>query len=233
MKNPFRCFKNSPEIIRDAVMLYVRYPLSLRNVEDMLAERGIDVCHETVRLWWNRFGPIFAAEFRKKRIKARRGFTEWRWHLDEVFVKINGEIHYLWGALDHEGEVLDSLVTKHRNRKAALSLLKRLIKKYGRPVSIVTDKLRSYAAAMKILGIEGLQDCEGRWINNRAENSHQPFRRRERAILKFRSLETLRKFVDVQGPIHNHFNRDRHLVSGGIYKQQRSAAMAERKILAI
>ena len=122
MKNPFRCFKSSPEIIRDAVMLYVRYPLSLRNVEDMLAERGIDICHETMRLWWNRFGPIFAAEIRKKRIKARRGFTEWRWHLDEVFVKINGEIHYLWGALDHEGEVLDSLVTKHRNRKAALGL---------------------------------------------------------------------------------------------------------------
>ena len=115
MKNPFRYFKSSPEIIRDAVMLYVRYPLSLRNVEDMLAERRIDVCHETLRLWWNRFGPIFAAEIRKKRIKARRGFTEWRWHLDEVFVKINGEIHYLWRALDHEGEVLDSLVTKHRN----------------------------------------------------------------------------------------------------------------------
>ena len=109
MKNPFRCFKNSPEIIRDAVMLYVRYPLSLRNVEDMLAERGIDVCHETVRLWWNRFGPIFSAEIRKKRVKARRGFTEWRWHLDEVFVKINGETRYLWRAVDHEGEVLDSL----------------------------------------------------------------------------------------------------------------------------
>ena len=106
------------------------------------------------------------------------------------------------------------------------------IHKYGRPVSIVTDKLRSYAAAMKILGIEDPQDCEGRWINNCAENSHQPFRRRERAMLKFRGLETLRKFVDVQGPIHNHFNRDRHLVSRGIYKQQRSAAMAEWKILA-
>ena len=105
MTNPFRYFNSSPEIIRLAVMMYVRYPLSLRNVEDLLAERGINVSYETVRFWWNRFGPMFAAEIRKRRIEHRRGCAHWRWHLDEVFVKINGKQCYLWRAVDHEGEV--------------------------------------------------------------------------------------------------------------------------------
>ena len=99
MPNPFRYFNSSPQVIRAAVLLYVKYPLSLRNVEDLLAERGIDICHETVRQWWNRFGPMFAAEIKKTRISARRGIPEWRWHLDEVFVKINGELHYLCARL--------------------------------------------------------------------------------------------------------------------------------------
>ena len=116
--SPFRYFKTSPEIIRLAVMLYVRYPLSLRNVEDPLHERGIDVSHETVRFWWNRFGPMFAAEIRRKRGDRMRSLSHWRWHLDEVFVKINGVTHYLWRAVDHEGEVLEALVTKRRDRKA-------------------------------------------------------------------------------------------------------------------
>ena len=106
MKNPFRYFNSSPEVIRLAVMMYIRYPLSLRQVEDLLFERGIDICHETVRFWWNRFGPMFAAEIRKRRIQ-HRSFSQWRWHLDEVFVRINGETHYLWRAVDHEGEVLE------------------------------------------------------------------------------------------------------------------------------
>jgi hypothetical protein len=110
--NPFRYFKTSPEVIRLAVLMYVRFPLSLRNVEDLLFERGIDLCHETVRLWWNRFGPIFAAEVRRRRVGRMRGIRHWRWHLDEVFVRINGERHYLWRAVDHEGEVLESYVTK-------------------------------------------------------------------------------------------------------------------------
>ena len=118
--NPFRYFKTSPEIIRLAVMLYVRFPLSLRNVEDLLHERGIDVSHETIRYWWNRFGPMFAAEIRRKRIDRMRAFSAWRWHVDEMFVKINGEIRYLWRAVDHEGEVLEAIVTKRRDRKAAL-----------------------------------------------------------------------------------------------------------------
>ena len=126
MRNPFKYFNSSPEVIRLAVMLYVRYPLSLRNVEDLLAERGVDICHETVRLWWNRFGPLFAAEIRKRRVQLRRGSPEWRWHLDEVFVKINGVTHYLWRAVDHEGEVLEAVATKRRDRRAALKFLKKL-----------------------------------------------------------------------------------------------------------
>ena len=109
--SPFRYFKTSPEIIRRAVMLYVRFPLSLRNVEDLLNERGIDISHETVRFWWNRFGPLFATEIRKQRISRILSFSNGQWHLDEVFVKINGEAHYLWRAVDHEGEVLESYVT--------------------------------------------------------------------------------------------------------------------------
>ena len=232
MPNPFHYFNSSPELIRAAVLLYVKYPLSLRNVEDLLAERGIDICHETVRHWWNRFGPTFAAQIKKKRINARRGMPEWRWHLDEVFVKINGELHYLWRAIDHEGEVLEVVATKRRNRSAALRLLKSLMKKYGRPHAIVTDKLRSYGAAMKLIGIADRQECDGRWHNNRAENSHQPFRRRERAMLRFRRMGTLQKFTSVHAAFHNHFNHARHLIDRNCFKKRRSAAMAEWRNLA-
>ena len=153
MRNPFRYFNSSPEVIRLAVMMYVRFPLSLRQVEDLLHERGINICHETVRFWWNRFGPTFAAEIRKKRSATLRAVPQWRWHLDEVFVKINGEMHYLWRAVDHEGEVLEVIATKRRDRKAALKFLKRTMKRYGRPEVIVTDRLRSYRAAMREIGI--------------------------------------------------------------------------------
>ena len=145
-------FHTSPEIIRLAVMLYVRFPLSLRNVEDLLHERGVDISHETVRYWWNRFGPMFAAEIRRKRVQQMRAYSNWQWHLDEVFVKINGETHYLWRAVDHEGEVLESYVTKRRNRKAALKFLRKTMKRHGHPHILVTDKLRSYGAAMKDIG---------------------------------------------------------------------------------
>ena len=161
-------------------MMYIRYPLSLRQVEGLLFERGIDICHETVRFWWNRFGPMFAAEIRKRRVH-HRSYSLWRWHLDEVFVRINCETHYLWRAVDHEGEVLEVFATKRRDRKAALRFLKRAMKRFGRPWSIVTDRLRSYRAAMTTLGVSDRQEC-GRWQNNRAENSHQPFRRRESAM---------------------------------------------------
>ena len=115
MRNPFRYFKTSPDIIRLAVMMYIRFPLSLRQVEDLLHERGIDICHETVRAWWNRFGPMFAADIKRKRSESMRSHIQWRWHLDEVFVRINGETYYLWRAVDHEGEVLEAFVTKRRD----------------------------------------------------------------------------------------------------------------------
>ncbi len=122
MQNPFRYFNSSPEVIRLAVMLYVRFPLSLRQVEDLLHERGIDVSYETVRCWWNRFGPLFSSETRKRRVR-HGSYSPWRWHLDEVFVRINGETHYLWRAVDHEGEVLEVYVTKRRDHRLRLSSL--------------------------------------------------------------------------------------------------------------
>ena len=139
---PFRYFKTSPEIIRLAVMRYIRFPLSLCNMEDLRDERGIDICHETVRFWWHRFRPMFAAEIRKRRVEGMRS-SHWRWHFDEVFVKINGERHYLWRAVDHEGEVLERFVTKTRDKKAALKFLRKSLKRHGRPEEIVTDRLRS------------------------------------------------------------------------------------------
>ncbi len=226
MKNPFRYFKTSPEVIRLAVMMYIRFPLSLRQVEDLLHERGIDICHETVRAWWNRFGPMFAAEIRKKRSSSMRTHIQWRWHLDEVFVRINGETHYLWRAVDHEDEVLEAFVTSTRDRKAALRFLRKAMKRYGRPLAIVTDRLRSYRAAMREIGNEARQ-VTGRWLNNRAENSHQPFRRRGRAMAKFRDVKTLQKFASIHASLHNHFNQDRHLNRRDIFKHNRSAALAE------
>ena len=230
MHNPFRYFNSSPEVIRSAVMLYVRYPLSLRQIEDLLFERGIDICHETVRYWWNRFGPLLAAEIRRRRVH-RGSYSLWRWHLDEVFVRINGETHYLWRAVDHEGEVLEVLATKRRDRRAALRFLKRAMKRYGRPASIVTDGLPSYRAAMTVIGNAAARTC-GRWLNNRAENSHQPFRRREGAMAKFRDVKTLQKFASVHASIHNHFSHERHLTRRDIFKQARAAALAEWRQLA-
>ena len=225
-QNPFRYFKTSPEIIRLAVMMYVRFPLSLRNVEDLLHERGIDICHETVRYWWNRFGPMFAHEIRNKRIHPTPNHSNWRWHLDEVFVKINGETHYLWRAVDHEGEVLEVIVSKRRDRKAALKFLKKTMKRYGQAQAIDTDRLRSYRAVMKVIGNDNAQDV-GRWKNNRCENSHLPFRRREYAMLRFRHMRSLQKFVSIHSSIFNHFNKDRHLNSRKTYKVQREAALIE------
>ncbi|QSR22049.1 IS6 family transposase [Hyphomonas sp. KY3] len=225
-KNPFRYFNTSPEIIRLAVMMYVRFPLSLRNVEDLLHERGIDVCHESVRHWWNRFGPMFASEIRKKRSHSMRQSPQWRWHLDEVFVKINGKQHYLWRAVDHEGEVLECFVTKRRDRKAAIRFLKKTMKRYGNPEVIVTDRLASYRAAMKVIGNEARQET-ARWANNRAENSHLPFRRRERAMLKFRQMRSLQKFVSVHSSVYNHFNHQRNIERRTRFKDLRNVALVE------
>jgi putative transposase len=224
--SPFCYFKTSPEIIRLAVMMYVRFPLSLRNVEDLLHERGIDISHETVRFWWNRFGPLFAAENREKRVSQMRPYSNWQWHLDEAFAKINGETHYLWRAVDHDGEVLESFVTERRDRKAAFKFLREIMKRHSRTHIFVTDKLRLYSAAMKVIGNADLQET-GRWLNNRAENSHQLFRRRERAMLRFRRMRTLQKFVAVHASVHNHFNAERHLYNRSNFKLNRAAALTE------
>jgi putative transposase len=151
--------------------------------------------------------------------------------LDEVFVKVNGKLCYLWRAVDHEGEVLEAVVTARRDKAAALKLLKRLMKKYGRPPTIVTDRLRAYPAAMKEIGVADRHEVGGR-LNNRAENSHQPFRRRERAMQQFRSMKTLRKFSSVHAQVHNQFNQERHLVTRQVYKQRRSIALTEWRALA-
>lgn len=229
--SPFRYFNSSPEIIRLAVLMYVRFPLSLRNVEDLLFERGIDVCHETVRLWWNRFGPLFAADIRRQRVSRMRGFRHWRWHLDEMFVKLGGEMVYLWRAVDHEGEVLESYVTRKRDKSAALAFIKKALKRHGKAEKIVTDGLRSYPAAMREVGNLDRREM-GRWINNRVENSHLPFRRRERAMIRFRQMKSLQKFASVHASLHNHFNHERHLVDRPTYKLRRSVALAEWQSLA-
>ena len=206
--------------------MYVRFPLSLRNVEDLLFERGIDLCHETVRFWWNRFGPLFASDIRRQRVSRMRGFRHWRWHLDEMYVRINGEMMYLWRAVDHEGEVLESYVTRTRNKAAALRFMKKALKRHGKVDAITTDGLRSYKAAMTELGCAEKQEI-GRWANNRAENSHLPFRRRERAMLRFRQMKSLQKFASVHASLHNHFSQERHLVDRRTYRERRSAALAE------
>ncbi len=224
-RDPFKYFKTSREIIRLAVMMYVRFPLSLRNVEDLLHERGIDVSHEAVRYWWHRFGPLFASEIKKRRVAGMKS-SRWRWHLDEMFVKIYGERHYLWRAVDHEGEVLESFVTKTRDKKAALKFLKKAMRKHGRPEVIVTDQLRSYGAALKQIGASDRQET-GLWLNNRAENSHLPFRRRERAMLRFRRTRSLQKFAAIHASIYNLFNSERSLSSRHIFKRNRTVALAE------
>ena len=148
MHTPCRSFTSSPEVIRRAVMMSVRYPFSLRQGEDRLCERGIDICHETVRDWWTRVGPVVAAEIRKRRVH-HRSYSLWRWHLDAVCVRINGTTHDLWRAGDHEGEVVEGVVTKRRDRRAAREFLTRAMTRDGRPASIVTDRLPSYRAAMR------------------------------------------------------------------------------------
>ena len=169
---------------------------------------------------------MFAREFRKKRMHPTPNHSNWQWHLDEVFVKINGETHYLWRAVDHEGKVLEAFVSKRRDRKAALDFLKKIMKKYGSPKVIVTDRLKSYRAAMKTIGNECIQEV-GWWKNNRCENSHLPFRRREYAMLKFRRMRSLQKFVSIHASVFNHFNKERHLNSRDTYKVQREAALVE------
>ena len=169
---------------------------------------------------------MFAADIRRQRVSSMRGCRQWRWHLDEMYVKINGEMYYLWRAVDHEGEILESFVTKDRDKAAALKFMKKALRRYGSPEAITTDGLRSYRAAMSELGNQDKQEV-GRWANNRVENSHLSFRRRERSMLRFRRMKTLQKFASVHANVHNHFNSERHLIDRQTYKLRRSAALAE------
>ena len=215
------------EIIHQAIWLYLRFTLSLRDVEDLLAERGLAVSYETVRRWVNHFGPMIAADLRKRRQKPHT-----TWHLDEVFLKIDGRMVYLWRAVDAEGEVLDVLVQSKRNKHAALKLMRKLLKKYAFvPERLVTDDLRSYSAAVRDLGIERRHE-RGRWKNNRAENSHLPTRRRERKMQRFKSrgfrakisLNACRRLQHFQRPTPSYFRPnaprasrcgDGHVADGG------------------
>lgn len=164
---------------------------------------------------------MIAADIKRQRISRMKGYTQWRWHVDECFVKINGETHYLWRAVDQEGEILESYVTRKRDKSAALRFFKIALKNHGSPVEIVTDGLKSYPAALKELGIED------RWENNRVENAHLPLRRREQVMQRFRRMKSLQKFASVYANVHNHFNSERHLVDSETYENRRSAALAE------
>ncbi len=228
-RSAFRYIKTSPEVIRLAVMLYIRFPLSLRNVEDLPHERGIEVIHETARVWWQRVGPMVAAEIRKRRVSGLRA-SRWRWHLGEVFVRINGAQHDLWRVVDLEGEELEAFVSKHRDRKAALKFLRKLMTRHGRPEELVTDKLRSYGAALRELGADTKRVTD-RWETSRAETSPQPFHRREKALLRFRRMHSLQTFAAVHGSVHTHVSADRSLADRSTYKQTRPAALAERRAL--
>jgi len=210
-----------PLIIQHSIWLYFRFSLSYRDVEDLLAERGIDVSYETVRRWALKFGSAYA-----RKLRAFRPRPSGKWHLDEVFVSINGKRSYLWRAVDSEGEVLEILVQSRRNKRAALKLMRKLLKKQGFvPDAVVTDKLPSYGAALRELNLSKHHDFGGR-KNNRAENSHLPVRQRERRMQRFKSPGSAQRFLSVHASIYNTFYVQRHLISRKTLRQFRDEAMS-------
>ena len=219
----FKRHRFPPDVIRYAVWLYFRFTLSVRDVEELLAQRGIEVSREAVRCWVIKFGPLIAANLRRRRLPPTG-----RWHLDEMVVKIGGQRMYLWRAVDDEGEVLDVLVQKRRNKVAALKLLRRLLKNQGiHPEVIVTDGLASYPAAMRILGCKDRHHPGRLRDNNRVENSHLVIRRRERKQQKFKSQGSAQRFLSSHGPIYNTFNIQPHLISRPGLRILRAGAHAD------
>jgi len=208
------------EVIRHAVWLYFRFTLSFRDVEELLAQRGIEVSYETIRCWTLKFGRQFACNLRRSRPKPTG-----RWHLDEMVVKIGGKRMYLWRAVDDEGEVLDMLAQERRNKAAALKLLRKLLKNQGvHPETIVTDKLASYRAAARELGLTDRHRPGGMRQNNRAENSHLPIRRRERKQQKFKSRASAQRFLSTHAAVNNTFRVQEHLIRRSTLRTFRAAA---------
>ena len=213
-----------PEIIQHAVWLYHRFNLSHRDIEDLLAKRRIAVSYEAIRLWCNKFGPRFARYLRRK----HQGFGD-TFFIDEVFLKIQGKQHYLWRAVDQDGEVVDVFLQKRRDGKAAKRFFKRLLRNHqGEPRKIVTDKLGSYGVAHRELIPETIHDTS-RYANNRAELSHEPTRVRERGIRKFKSIEQAQRFLGAHAAVYNLFNLGRHLISAENYRYFRIRAFASWK----
>ncbi len=216
---PFKRHRSPSEVIRHTVWFYARFTLSYRDVEDLLSQRGLDISYETVRRWFLKFGGPIARNLRHTR-PTPRDFC----HLDEMVIVIRGKRHWLWRAVDNEGEVLDFLVQPKRNARAALKLIRKLLKKQGwLPTRIVTDKLRSYHVAFGMLGLSA-QHIDNKRANNRAENSHQPVRRRERKMQKFKSPGSAQKFLNIQSATYNTFYVQRHLLTRASFKQHRTEA---------
>ena len=219
MPDPYRGFRFPAEIIAHAVWLYHGFSLSLRDVETILAERGIVVSYESIRAWSLRFGRAFA-----NALKRRRPRPGDKWHLDEVLLRIGGKQHYLWRAVDQHGTVLDILVQSRRNAKAAKRFFKKLLKglQYV-PRVIVTDKLRSYGAAKRQI-LPGVEHRQSRYLNNRAEVSHQPTRRRERQMQRFKSARHAQRFLSSHGQIHNLFQLRRHCFTASQHRAAQDRA---------